>query len=548
MCCPVRLSGQSERLQRKGDKKLLNSRIPVMRNQAWIGLSLFILGLWLAWEIGGKIAAEDLRSLEYAFMAIAACCVAVTILRNWRTGFYLFFVWLMFEDLVRKYMGNSTELFFGKDVLLAFVYVALYIEIRHHREKAFRPPFLIFLSLFFWLGVLQVFNQNSPHILYGLLGFKVYFYYVPLLWVGYALIRSDEDLRKFLVVNAVLAGLIGALGIAQGILGNGFLNPAHLAPELEELGDLSKASPLTNRAFSLPSSVFVSSGRFAQYLLVAFILIFGTAAYLLLHSRLHRKLVFTVLAIVGVATLLSGSRTAFVGVLASALVLSAGLLWGAPWRWRQAHRLVRTIRRSFIVAALALAALLMVFPEEAGSRMAFYTETLSPNSTAYELGSRSWDYPITNFLLVFSQPNWVIGNGIGTASLGRQYVAKALGGRMPAIGVEEGYGTLIVEMGIIAPFLWILWTAALLYYSWKVVRPLRGTHLFPIALAIIWYAFALLYPMTYSAIAAYQNYTCNAYLWLLVGILFRLPDVLVSSAVPAVVSSRPQRNPGGLTF
>jgi hypothetical protein len=519
-----------------------------MRNQALIGFSLFVLGLWLAWKIGGMIAAEDMRPIILAVLVIAGCAVALTILRSWRTGFYLFFVWMMFEDLFRKFMGNSTELFFGKDILLAFVYAALYIEIRNRREKSFRPPFLFFLSLFFWLGVLQVFNQNSPHILYGLLGFKIYFYYLPLLWVGYALIRNDEDLRKFLVVNAVLAGVIGALGIAQAILGNRFLNPAILAPELEDLGDLSKVSPLTNKVFSLPSSVFVSSGRFAEYLVVAFILILGTAAYLLLHSPHHRKLVLAMVGVLGVATLLSGSRSAFVAVLASVLVLSAGFLWGAPWRWQQAHRLVRAIRRSFIVAALALAALLLIFPDEAGSRLSFYTETLSPNSSAYQFGNRSWDYPINNFLDVFSQPNWVLGNGIGTASLGRQYVARVTGERPPAIGTEEGYGTLILEMGIIAPFLWILWTAALLYYCWKIVRRLRQTHLFPIAFAITWYAFMLLYVFMYAGLSAYQNYICNAYLWLLVGILFRLPDVLSSSSVPSVVYSRLSRDPGGLRF
>ena len=66
-------------------------------------------------------------------------------------------------------------------MLLAFVYIAFFVEIRRRREKTFRPPFLLFLSgLFVWLGVMQVFNQNSPSILYGLLGFKVYFYYTPL--------------------------------------------------------------------------------------------------------------------------------------------------------------------------------------------------------------------------------------------------------------------------------------------------------------------------------------------------------------------------------
>lgn len=410
------------------------------------------------------------------------------------------------------------------------------MQVRRGREKKFRPPFLAFLSLFFWLGVLQLFNQNSPHILYGLLGFKLYFYYIPLLFVGYALIRTDEDLRKFLVTNVAIAGVIGALGIAQAILGNSFLNPAKLAPELEDLGNLSKSSPISGQIFSLPDSVFVSSGRFGWYLIVASILAMGTAAYLLLYTHRNRKLVFLIVGMLGVATLLSGSRSALVGVAISALVLSGAFLWGAPWRQRQVYRMVRAIRRSAIVAALALAALILLYPDEAGSRLAFYTETLNPSSSAYEGGARSWDYPIENLRAAFTRPNWVTGNGIGTASLGVQYIAKLLGRRSNVIGVEEGYGQLIIEMGIVAPFLWILWTAALLYYSWKVVRRLRGTRLFPIAFAIFWYAFFLLYPMTYNVLSAYQNYICNAYLWLTVGILFRLPDLLDNTVVPALIS------------
>jgi hypothetical protein len=498
-------------------------------------MSLFVLALWLAWEIGGKIVAEEMRSMLLGVMVFAGCVVVVSALRNWRTGFYLFFVWMLFEDLVRKFMGNSLELFFGKDILLAFVYLALFLEIRRGREKTFRPPFLLFFSLFLWLGVVQVFNQNSPSILYGLLGFKVYFYYMPLLFAGYALIRNDADLRKFLVVSAVLAGVISILGIIQAIVGNSFLNPAKLAPELEDLGNLTKVSPLSNRTLSLPDSVFVSSGRFDEYVVWMFILTAGTAAYLLLHTPRHRRLIFAVAGALGVATLLSGSRSTVVGVSISALVLPAAFLWGAPWRWGQAHRLVKAIRRTAIVTALGLAALILLFPEDAGSRMAFYAETLDPRSSAYEGGARSWDYPIDNLLFAFEKPNWLLGNGIGTASLGGQYVVKVLGTRPLNLGVEEGYGQLIVEMGIVAPFLWILWTASLLYYSWKITRRLRDTRLFPIAFAIIWYAFMVLYVFTYGGLQAYQNFISNAYLWLLVGILFRLPDLLVSVQPPGLV-------------
>lgn len=133
----------------------------------------------------------------------------------------------------------------------------------------------------------------------------------------------------------------------------------------------------------------------------------------------------------------------------------------------------------------------------------------------------------------------MMGNGIGTASLGMQYVARAIGQAQPDLWIEEGYGILIVEMGIIAPFLWILWSAALLYDSWKVVRRLKGTRFFPIAIAIFWYAFFLLYAFTYNALSPYQDYMCNAYLWLLVGILFRLPDLLENSVNPDTVLSTP---------
>ena len=304
-------------------------------------MSLFVLALWLAWIVGGKIVAQDMRSILYAVLMFAGCVVVVTVLRNWRTGFYLFFVWMLFEDLVRKFMGNNLELFFGKDVLLMFVYIALFVEIRRGREKTFRPPFLLFLSLFVWLGVIQVFNQNSPSILYGLLGFKVYFYYIPLLFVGYALMRNDADLRKFLVVSAVLAGVISILGIIQAIVGNTFLNPEVLAPELEDLGNLTKVTPMSNRVLSLPDSVFVSSGRFDEYIVWMFILTIGTAAYFLLHTPRHRRLIFAVAGILGVATLLSGSRSTVVGVVMTAVVLPLVFLWGAPWRWGQAHRLVK---------------------------------------------------------------------------------------------------------------------------------------------------------------------------------------------------------------
>ena len=207
-----------------------------MRNQAVIGLSVFVFGILVAWQLGGKIVANDLKSIAFVALAFVGFAVAIKILRDWRLGFYSFLIWLLFEDLVRKYLGNNMAIYFGKDVLVGLTYIALFVDIRRRRAATFRPPFRLFLYLFLWLGMVQIFNSNSPSVLYGLMGAKIYFFYVPLMFVSYALIRNDEDLRKFLVVNAVLAGVISSLGIAQAILGQQFFESTDTRPGIKRFG------------------------------------------------------------------------------------------------------------------------------------------------------------------------------------------------------------------------------------------------------------------------------------------------------------------------
>jgi len=503
--------------------------------QSLIGASAFVLAIWLAWQAGTNIVSADLQPVILAGIVAAGAVLVVQILKNWRSGLYLFIVGMFLEDLPRKYLGNGTVLFFGKDLLLAIVYVSFLIDLRKMKGKRFHPACLIPLVIFVAFALVQAFNPNSPSIFYGMLGVKLDFYYLPIFFLAYYLLRNEDDLKKFLILNGAFAAVIAVLGITQAIVGNSFLNPTNLAPELQDLGNLYKESPITHQLLSLPDSVFVSSGRYSQFLLLMVVLLLGGAGYLLLESPRGRRLIFLVIGVLGGGVLFSGSRGTVSYSVISVCVFAVAFLWGAPWKQRQARRSFKAVRRFVTVGVLALAALIFIFPDEAGSRIAFYAETLSPNSSAYEASFRAWDYPIMNFVSVFNQPNWLLGNGTGTASLGTQYVSKFLGQPAPRIGVEEGYGTLILEMGIIAPLLWIVWTATLLFASWRIVSKLRGTRFFPLAFAIFWYAFLLLYPFQYATMVVFQNYITNAYLWLLVGILFRLPDFLAPSFQSRVV-------------
>jgi len=521
---------------RGGSASLGGFRFRGIQNQAVISVVLFLLSILAAWQAAQWISAGQTKMLIFAGMAFVLCAIALTILRSWRMGFYLFIVWLMFEDLIRKYLGNNMAIYFAKDVLAGLTYISLFVAIRRGRAKLFRPPFLLFFAFFFWLAVLQIFNPYSPSVLYGILGMKLQFYYVPLMFVGYALVRDDRDLWRFLIVFMILAGVVSALGIIQAVVGPTFLNPATLAPDIQELGSLEKVVPSSNQAFLLPSSVFVSTGRFAAFLVVATIVGLGAVGYFILSKLRRRKVVLVGIGLIAVAVLLSGSRTAFMYSLISTTALTVAYLWGAPVRGGQGRRLMKAIRRSVIFAAIGLAIFFVLFPSAASSRFDFYSQTLSPGSSSYELGFRAWNYPIGELLKAFSDPHWAVGNGTGTASLGGQYVSKLVG-PSSNVSVEEGYGQLILEMGILAPFLWILWTAALLWSSWKVVRTLKRTRLFPIAIAILWYAFILLYPLTFLGIDIYENFVNNAFLWILVGILFRLPDFVTVPPAPEIIAA-----------
>ncbi len=517
-------------------------RLSRVRTQAWISLALFLTAILAAWQAAQWISAGQTKMLIFAGMGFVLCAIALTILRSWRTGFYLFIVWLMFEDLIRKYLGNNMAIYFAKDVLAGLTYISLFIAIRCGRAKRFRPSFLLFFTFFFWLAVLEIFNPYSPSVLYGILAIKVFFYYVPLMFVGYALIRDDRDLWRFLIAFMTLAAVVSALGIIQAVVGPTFLNPATLAPELQDLGALEKFTPLTNQMFLLPSSVFVSTGRFAFFLVLATIVALGAAGYFILSKLRRRKIVLAGIGLIAVAVLLSGSRTAFMYSLISTSALTVAYLWGAPVGGGEGRRLMRAIRRSIMFAATGLAIFVAFFPTQAASRLGFYSQTLMPDSSAYQLSDRGWSYPIGELLRAFSNPHWVVGNGSGTDTLGAQYVSKIVGRPRLHNEVEEGYGQLIVEMGILAPFLWILWTATLLWSSWKVVRTLKHTRLFPIAIAIFWYAFIVLYPLTFLGLDMYENFVNNAFLWILAGILFRLPDLAADKPDAFISVTKPRAN------
>src|SRR5437667_3430575 len=394
-----------------------------------------------------------MNGLAYVALLFIGSAFVVAMLNSWRNGVYFFLAWLLFEDFARKYLGNNMAIYFAKDVLVAVVYLSFFLAYRRKRVALFRPPFLVPLLLFVWFGVMQTFNPASTSLIFGVLGLKLFFYYVPLLFV------------------------VGFLG------------------------------------------------------------------YLLLRRKSGRNLAFLALVVTSGAIVLEAARGVLLWGTGSMLVFAVAFVWGAPWRQREVIRVFRTVQRAALGISLGLVLLFFAFPEALLSRAAFYTETLLPSSSASELQVRTWDYPVNNFLGAFGYERWPYGYGIGTLSLGTQYVARIFHVKPPIIGVESGFGTIVLEMGVGGLILWFVMSFAILFSAWQVVKKLRGSPWFPLAFVIFWYAGLLLLPMTFSGMQPYEDSVLNAYLWLLLGILFRLPTLAVSAQYAATAQSSPIYDP-----
>jgi hypothetical protein len=144
---------------------------------------------------------------------------------------------------------------------------------------------------------------------------------------------------------------------------------------------------------------------------------------------------------------------------------------------------------------------------------------------------------LKNFLEAFETPRWPYGYGTGTASLGSQYVARLLHAPSTGVAVENGYGQLVVEMGVLGMILWIVLGAALAGSAWKLVKSLRGSPWFPLAFVIFWFVFLLFFPMGYNSLAFYQDFLVNSYLWFLIGVLYRLPKLALSAQFASQTAS-----------
>ena len=141
--------------------------------------------------------------------------------QNRRRAVVVALVLVVLEGALRKWFlpQASQLLYFLKD----FVLLGAYLSYLFPSKTAPKVPFRIVRSSVaiallglnvFWM-IPQVFNPSLGSPIIGILGFKNYFFYIPLMWILPDLIQTEEELYLFLRRYLLLLIPVALLAIAQ---------------------------------------------------------------------------------------------------------------------------------------------------------------------------------------------------------------------------------------------------------------------------------------------------------------------------------------------
>jgi hypothetical protein len=498
-------------------------RLMVIAAVAAVALTGYFTSVW--------IASGNLRLVTLAASFAGVLGLALVILKKWQVGLFAFFVWVAVEDLLRKYIGNEMMLYLVKDVLVALAYAAFFIPVmlKWRPGETLKNPLSLPIAIWFLWALVEVFNPGIGHPLEPLIGLRMSFFYVPMIYLGYRFAARPSSLSAFLKLNIAVGTIVATLGIVQWTVGLEFLNPSAFVPYLRLF--LVRSVTDTGAAVPRPNSVFVDAGRFAQYLYVIIMLCLGTLALDRrgVRNRAGRRPAFPwlwlALLLLCAALYMSGQRAAIYLVLLGIPVILMFRRYETRARRGTAGGMPLVKFGALLLAGFL--GLWLLVPQRAQATYDFYAKTLAPAEAGFEVPQRV-NSMVWQFKFALSQSP-IIGHGTGTNSLGRQYLYGADDLYMPDApwmgGVEMGYGAIVWEWGIIGLAIWLWWVLRLVRRSLGITMSLAGTRFYWLAVMISYYAFSILVLWLFLGLQVYQNYITAVFLWFLVGILARLPKL-----------------------
>ncbi|HVD14473.1 MAG TPA: hypothetical protein VNK73_08480 [Actinomycetota bacterium] len=167
----------------------------------------------------GLMVGAD-RLFEAAGLAILAGALIAGVY-DWRRTVYGLLVFLPFSGIPYILLYPNVRLaLLMKDLVFVIPAYMGFVASRQAQRRRIAPGALpvVLLALFALLVVVQVFNPALPNRLVGLIGVKVWLFYVPLCLIGYHLVETMADLGRLLAVMSLAAVVPALVGLVEAVL------------------------------------------------------------------------------------------------------------------------------------------------------------------------------------------------------------------------------------------------------------------------------------------------------------------------------------------
>ncbi len=438
------------------------------------------------------------ENLGYLLVPIALAALVVSA-KHWRGATAAVMVLLIFEGALRKWVlpEAQTAIYLAKDIVLLGAYFGFIAAKGVATPVPEASPVLALVGMAAVYGALEIMNPALPSVTLGFVGWKSYFFYVPLVFLVPHLFSSSEQMLRILRRYALLGLPIAALGGMQ------FYSPADSAINtyVQHQGDATATVLFGedfNRARVAGTFAFISG--YTAYLTVLALFIVGLLAGVRWQAKGNVALYFTLGAAL-VAMFTTGSRAPVYSLLLAAPVY---LLFSA----KTGDLSVGSALKAAIGVMALLASISFLAPEPLD---AFVLRADQSEDTE----SRFLDTIVEPFQIL--DQVGVAGFGIGAAHQSASYlVGDGFSWWTNGLVVEAETSRVMLELGPLGFILVFLFRILLALSALRAALALKLRAHRALALVIG------LYLVLQALGSVIFNPTADIYYWFAAGLLFAL--------------------------
>jgi hypothetical protein len=446
---------------------------PASRGNRTVLVVGFVLAGVAALALAYIGTSDALLAIAVGGVAGLACWMLVT--DRYELTLFVLLVYLGLFDGFLKLRLDRGGVTLLRDVLLYSIVLGAIARWVSRREAYRWPPYSAWIAAWAGVVVIQLVNGANGSMGHSLAALRPHLEFVPLFFLGYAVLRNERRLRTFFVALAILAGINGLVAIYQ---------VQHTRDDLSRWGPgyarlLSGEGDLAPRAFTDSHGVDhprppALGGDMGFSGTLGALAAPGALAVLWWSRRRRRvEVLLAALLLVGVALGVAVSASRLAVIEAAAGVLSLGVFAVVATR-RPSHAI------GLAIAGIVAVALAWVGISQSDSGIFDRYRSITPEHVV----RTAYDYRKDSLKQV---PTYVrdfpFGAGVGSVGPGRGDDPQTAGGR--GANGETEFTFLLVEVGFAGLLVLLLFHLRVLRLAFTRVHrlPAANARIFLAALA-----------------------------------------------------------------